>query len=186
MVHAPESPIGSDLSWVEILVDGLPWVDDPESAFPKLTDDQRAAQELALWSETQRGKKKSELRQQLDGARSAMILFRRTGEWRDATPIHFLALHCFQHHLVLGVQPIVSKPDLFIISHHFKKNFNADPYELADYMRWVWRGEVARVRALRANDMDYARTSFSVRRFFHGDLINSYRVYCVSQERGTT
>lgn len=94
-------------------------------------------------------------RAQLNRAVGELDVFRRSGDWTSAKPVHFVALYIAQHERVYGVTPPELTPEIahrarFCAATMLRTCFSSDPVEMADYFWWTWKRESEREAARRA------------------------------------
>ena len=79
-----------------------------------------------------------------------LYVFLRSGRWDGAQPRHFAALHGWCHKRVFGSWPFGYDGKDFSTAalragRLMRDAFFGDPYDMADYVKWNWLAERARV-----------------------------------------
>ena len=104
----------------------------------------------------------------------------KIGDWKGATPKHFVELFALRHEQVYGVEALELRPKTertraaFLVAKTLREHFDGDPNELAWFIRWVWqraeRDEKKRKAGVTNNDFRISwRWQFAAR------LVTDYR-----------
>lgn len=103
-----------------------------------------------------------------------------SGDWDDATGATFVGLYALCHRLIYGVEPadLVPRGPFQAAAKAAKTclhaNFDDDPSDFVDFIRWTWVREEKREAWARANHKERGR--ISIRLQFSPSLITDYRV----------
>lgn len=110
---------------------------------------------------------------QLDG-------FIAAESWGGAKPVHFVVLYARMHERVYRVPPVWTTEDrrraCFLASAALSKEFGGSGEAMAEFMRWVWRRELRKVKWCRDNDHERTKT-ISWRFQWGGIFLTEYRAW---------
>src|SRR5208282_5697737 len=103
----------------------------------------------------------------------------KSGDWSSATPRDFVALYAMLHNRVYGVEPeeLTSSARLYAASLARKlldRSFGGDPWEFADFIRWVWIREESREKWRQQNSVSGGRIHWRLQ--FNGALVTDWRI----------
>lgn len=121
-------------------------------------------------------------------ARTELDGFIKAKDWEDALPRHFVELYCKMHLLVYGVEALELRPAKMALAcaslakRCMVTNFDNDPNQLADFMRWVWRKQEAeeKKRAVAESASDFR---ISWRYQWAPGLVTQYNRYLLTQKK---
>jgi hypothetical protein len=103
----------------------------------------------------------------------------RDGDWSEALPRHFVAAYELLHERTYGVAPAELTPAVRLqaaglAAAMLRKEFDDDPEEMAEFLRWTWNQEAKTEKWRRANNRDGRRIGFRLQ--FTGALLTDYRI----------
>ena len=83
-----------------------------------------------------------------------LYVFLRSGRWDEAKPKHFAALHGWCHKCVVGYWPrgytgATLSTATLRAARMWREVFCSDPYDMVDYIRWVWLLERERMKNIK-------------------------------------
>jgi hypothetical protein len=110
-----------------------------------------------------------------------------SGNWKDATPNDFVGLYAVCHKMVYGVLPDeLNEKKLYALARKriasvLHSQFDDDPAELAEFVRWVWTREAERVQW--AKSKGFTRNRIGVLLQFSASMVTDYRVATVKHGR---
>jgi hypothetical protein len=103
-----------------------------------------------------------------------------TGDWTGARPKHFVRLYGMLHRRVYGVEARELRNSLTMraatrfATMQFQNEFNSDPVEMADFMRWCWERELGREEWRRRNGRSGGRIEWRLQ--FGPSLVTDWRI----------
>ena len=116
----------------------------------------------------------------LQEAAAQLDAFIAAERWGAARPIHFVVLYARMHERVYRVPPVWTAEDRrragFLASAALSKEFGGDGAAMAEFMRWVWRRELRKVKWCRDNDHERTKT-ISWRYQWGGVFLTEYRAW---------
>ncbi len=116
----------------------------------------------------------------IEAARREMSGIAARQAWEEARPEHLVALFCWLHEEVYGVEPAEMRPAQWEFAakgaqEMVRRHFAGDPAACVEFMRWVWKQEHEREQWRRDNRRDGRRVGWRLQ--FGDYLVTDWRVW---------